>query len=247
MNRRPALFQKLLVIFLTLTLSSFSLLTTNSTTAKTTARAAGELSFVRQATLNGAKAISGMTVFSESRVKTSLAGAATVNLNKLGGVGFGSDTEMMLHFSEDVLGGSLLSGRVVVRAPAGVKISVVTPQGVAQSDGRQASVLAIDVVEGKTRVASSLGDAQVTSGSRIEYVAEGKEVLLGAKGANKVSRTKNPAPAVSSDSGSTQQSGGGGILLPVVVASISLTTAAIIATTLNRSTARTVSPIRPQP
>lgn len=234
MSSRPTIHQKILVTMLVLSLGSFPLLVTGSTAAKTVA---GELLFARQVTLNGTAAISGLTVFSESRFQTSPSGAATINLNQLGRIGLGPETEMTLRFTESMMGGSLLSGRVIVSAPAGVKILVVTAQGLTQSDGKQATALTIDVTDGHTRVVANLGDAEVTSGHRIEYVAEGKEVVVGTKAANKSARTKNPTPA-GSGTGSTQASGGsgGGILFPLVVAAASFTAAAVVATTLNRPT-----------
>jgi hypothetical protein len=164
-----------------LTVGSFYSLVTTTALAQTASKAAGDLSVTGQVTLNGAAAISGATVFSSSRVKTWPKGAATVNLGKLGRIELGPDTEMTLSFSEGTVGGQLLSGRAVVSAPAGVAISVTTSDGAAVADGKQATSLIVDVTCGNTRVASSRGDAKVTSSNKVEYVAAGQEVAVGTQ------------------------------------------------------------------
>lgn len=187
------LLWKLLAITLMVSVGSFHLLVAQSAMAKTAARAAGELSFARQVTLNGTAAISGITVFSESRVKTSSVGAATVNLNKLGRVGLGPETEMTLRFAEGMVGGTLHAGQVVVNAPAGVKIAIVTADGTALTEGKQATVLTVDVTGGKMRVAASLGSAQVNSGNKVEKVEAGQEVSVSAKTSSQTHRVRTIA------------------------------------------------------
>ena len=130
-------------------------------------------------TLNGAVAVSGMTIFSDSRIKTARNGSATINLGKLGRLELGPETELALRFSEATIAGNLLSGRVIVNAPAGVEISIVTADGVAAADGRQSSGLVVDVTCGNTRVAVSRSEATVTAGERVEHVTLGQELTLG--------------------------------------------------------------------
>jgi hypothetical protein len=179
MSRKPTTLRKALTISLMLSVSIFCSLPSAAAWAQSAQKAAGDLSVTGQVLLNGATAISGATVFSESRIKTSRHGAATVNLGKLGRIELGPESEMTLRFSEGTIGGNLLAGQAVVNAPAGVAISVATADGVAASDGKQATVLTVDVACGNTRVASSRGDAKVTSGSKAEYVAAGQEVAVG--------------------------------------------------------------------
>jgi hypothetical protein len=167
-----------------LMLSVGSLYTFGATSAlaqSAPAKSAGELSVVGAATINGTPAISGATVFSDSRIKTSRNGAATINLGKSGRVELGPDSEMTLRFSDGMVGGNLVAGRAVVSAPAGVAVSVATNDGVAASDGRQPSSLTVDVSCGNTRVASSRSEARVTAGSKVETVAAGQEVAVGTQ------------------------------------------------------------------
>src|SRR5262245_7625357 len=115
------------------------LLAPGSTLAQTAPKMAGELVSARGATLNNVGAISGLTVFSGSKMKTSSGGTATIALGKSGRFELGSDTEMILSFSSNSVGGELLNGRTVVSVPAGVSVSVMTPEGRIASDGKQPS------------------------------------------------------------------------------------------------------------
>ncbi len=186
--RKPTMFRKALTVAVMMAVSSFYLLVTSSALAQTAAKTAGELSVTGNVTINGTQAISGATVFSDSKVKTARNGAATVNLGKLGRVQLGPESEMTLSFADGRIGGNLTSGRAVVSTPAGVAISVATAEGVAVADGKNASTLTIDVTCGNTRVAASRSDAKVTAGSKVEYVAAGSEVSVGTQTAPRCAR-----------------------------------------------------------
>jgi hypothetical protein len=175
---KPSRFRKALTVAVMLAVGGFYSLMTTSALAQA-AKAAGELSVTGSVMINGTQAISGATVFSDSKVKTSRNSGATINLGKLGRVQLGPESEMALRFSEGNIGGNLMAGRAVVSAPAGVSISVATVEGVATADGKQAATLTIDVTCGNTRVAASRSAAKVTSGSKVEYVAAGSEVAVG--------------------------------------------------------------------
>jgi hypothetical protein len=181
MSSKPTTFRKALTVGLMLAVGSFYSLVTTPVLAQTTSKAAGDLSVTGQVTLNGTTAISGASVFSGSRVKTGEKGAATINLGKLGRIQLGPDSELTLSLSGNTVGGNLLAGRAVVSTPAGVGIAVTTADGVAASDGKQASVLTVDVACGNTRVASSRSEAKVTSGGKVEVVAAGQEVAVGTQ------------------------------------------------------------------
>ena len=179
MSRKPTTLRKTLAVGLMLAVGSFYTLVTIPAMAQTAPKASGELAISGPVTLNGTAAISGATVFSDSTLKTGRNGGATVNLGKLGRVELGPESEMTLRFSEGTVGGNLRAGRAVVNAPAGVGISVVTADGIAVSDGKQAAALTVDVTCGNTRVAASRSDAKVTAGNKVEYVAAGQEVQVG--------------------------------------------------------------------
>lgn len=179
-SRKPTMLRKVLSVTLMLSMCAFYTQTTTSVLAQT-AKSGGEISVVGSATINGTQAISGATVFNDSKIKTSSNGAAAINLGKLGRIELGPDTELTLRYTDTTIGGNLLSGRAVVNAPAGVGVSLATADGIASSDGKQASALTVDVSCGNTRVASSRSDAKLTSGSKTETVAAGQEVAVGTQ------------------------------------------------------------------
>jgi hypothetical protein len=155
-----------------------------SALAQTAPRSAGELLVAGPVTVNDAAVVSGVTVFSESRIKTARNGTATVKLGRLGRVDLGPDTEITLRFSDGAVGGSLLAGKVMVTVPASVGVSVMTANGVAVSDPKLASMLTVDLSCGNMRVISGRGDAKVTAGGKVEYLAAGQEVAVGTPTAN---------------------------------------------------------------
>ena len=156
--RKPTMFRKALAVAVMMAVSSFYLLVTTSALAQTAAKAAGELSVTGNVTINGTPAISGATVFSDSEVKTSGNGSATVNLGKLGRVQLGPESEMTLNFTDGKVGGNLSAGRAVVTTPAGIAVAVATSEGTAIADGKSASTLTVDVTCGNTRVAAARRD-----------------------------------------------------------------------------------------
>lgn len=184
MSRKPSMLRKVLSVVLMLSVSGFYSLGATSVLAQTATKsgsAGGELSVVGSATINGTSAISGATVFNDSKIKTSSNGAAAINLGKLGRIELGPDTELTLRYTDGTIGGNLLSGRAVVNAPTGIAVSLATADGIATSDGSQASALTVDVSCGNTRVGSSRSGAKVTSGSKVESVAAGQEVAVGTQ------------------------------------------------------------------
>src|SRR5215475_8845549 len=185
--RKPTTLRKALAVTAMMAVSSFYTLVGPSTLAQSPQNA-GELSVTGSVMINGTAAISGATVFSDSKIKTSRNSTATVNLGKLGRVQLGPESEMTLQFVAGNIGGNLTSGRAVVNAPVGVTVNVVTADGVATADGKQAVQLMIDVTCGNTRVAATRSAAKVTSGSKVEVVAAGAEVAVGQAAAPRCAR-----------------------------------------------------------
>jgi hypothetical protein len=181
MSRRPAKLQKALSVCLMMTVTSLYCLVP-SVFAQTGSRASGELTISGPVMINGTAAISGATIFSDSTIKTPNNGAATVDVARVGRIELGPDSEMLIRFSSGMLGGNLVAGRVMASTPAGVMVSIVTREGTAVVDGKQASVLTVDVTCGNTRVLSARSAASVTSGSKVQPVAAGTEVAVGQAG-----------------------------------------------------------------
>lgn len=249
MNRKPTNFRKVVAVALMLTVSSFSTLLTSAAFAQTAQKTAGELSVRGNVTLNGAAAISGATVFSNGTIRTAENGSATINLGRLGRVELAPNSEMVVSFADSRIGGTLRAGRATVSSPAGVGISVITADGNAVAEGRQASALTVDVTCGNTRVASSRSDAKVTAGNKVEYVAAGQEVAVGtqAGAAPRCARLAKPGGGVATASGAA---GGlsAGALAALIIAGVGGAVAGVVAASQSDSTSASsvvVSAFRP--
>ncbi len=184
MNSRTSTFRSLAVFFLTVSLSlsgSFSLTYFVSAAPKTENQIVGQLNVVGAATINDKKAITGTTVFSNSRVGVACAGGnrATVNLGKLGRVELAPGSQMILKFSDGMISGDLVTGKVVVNAPVGVKVAINTPEGVSASDGKEASMLAVATQRGVRCVPVVTSQASSTTALSSGALAA---ILLGAGG-----------------------------------------------------------------
>src|SRR5262245_16377047 len=105
--------------------------------AQSSSKAKGEVVTASQTKINGFSAISGMTVFSNNRIRTGRQGAAVINLGRLGRIEFGAETDMTLRLSGASIGGELRSSRVVVSARAGIAIAIHTAKSMVTTDGRQ--------------------------------------------------------------------------------------------------------------
>lgn len=141
----------------------------------------GQLNVVGSATINDKKAITGTTVFSNSRVGVACASGnrATVNLGKLGRIELAPGSQMILKFSDGLISGDLVMGKAVVNAPVGVKVAINTPEGVSASDGKEASVLAVATQRGVRCVPVVTSQSSSTTALSSGALAA---ILLGAGG-----------------------------------------------------------------
>lgn len=157
-------------------------LTAFTTQAQTENRAIGEVTAARQTSVNGtATRSSGMTVFSNSRIKTGDGGSATVSLGKRGRVELGAKTDLTLQYANAVFGGNLLAGRMVFSLPAGIALALNTPKGVVKADGLQPTVVSIETGTEKMKVVAHLGEAKVVANGKTETVMSGEEVAIGSQ------------------------------------------------------------------
>lgn len=157
-------------------------LASSATQAQTDNKAIGEITAARQASINGtATRSSGMTVFSNSRIKTGDSGSATVSLGKRGRVELGAKTDLTLQYANAALGGNLLAGRLVLSVPAGIALALNTPKGTVQSDGLKATIISIEASTEKMKVVAHLGEAKVVGNGKTEMVTSGEEVAIGSQ------------------------------------------------------------------
>ena len=139
----------------------------------------GDLSVVGEVTVNGTKAISGATVFSDSTITTAQGSSAVVSLGKLGRVELLPNSSLKLSFNEDNVTGALDSGRVRVSTPSGVNASVTTKDGSAVADNRQPNVFLVDVECGNTVVNTQAGRVELCAGNSVKQVAAGNQDTAG--------------------------------------------------------------------
>lgn len=110
----------------------------------------GQLSLTGAVTLNEKKAINGTAVFNNSRLNVACAAGnrAIVNLGKLGRVELSPGSQMVLKFSDGLISGELVMGKIVVNSSAGVKVAINTPEGISAADGKESSILSVTTQRG---------------------------------------------------------------------------------------------------
>lgn len=206
MNKKMTGIKKATAVMLVATVGVFQSLLMGTAMAQVTPK--GNLSVRGSVTLNGVSAVNGATVFDGGQIRTGNQGTAIINLGKMGQVELAGDSELILKFDGVTIGGNLRSGRATVSAPAGVAVNILTADGVAVSEGKDATVMSVDVACGNTRVNSSRSEAKVTAGNRVEIVAAGQEVAVGAQDTGSPQRCPRMAAATARVGATTSLSGG---------------------------------------
>ena len=144
---------------------------------------AGQLIVTGNVTINDKKALNGTTVFTSSKIAVACAkgNSAIVNLGRLGRVELSPGTKIMLKFSDGAIGGDLLEGKAVVSTPPGVKVSINTPDGVTNADGKEATVTPVNSQRGVRCVPAVMS----SGGSSVSGLSPGAlaAILVGAGGA----------------------------------------------------------------
>ncbi len=181
MSNMTAVMRKALSVILMVTVGSSYCLIASTAFAQVSPKLVGQLSVRGQVSLNGINTTSGATIFGGSQIKTGANGSAIISLGKMGQVDLEPESELTLRLEAGILGGHLRSGRATISAPIGIAVNLATMDGVAVADGKQASVLTVDMTSGNTRVVSVRSEARFTSGDKVEVVAAGQEVSVGTQ------------------------------------------------------------------
>ncbi len=201
MSNKMTGMRKATTVMLVITVGIFQSLITSSAIAQVMPKLAGDLSIKGAVTLNGVNIANGATVFDGGHIKTGNNGGAIINLGQQGQIELGSDTELILKIEAGTLGGNLRSGQATVNTPIGVSANILTAEGLAVTDGKEASAITVDVTCGNTRVNSSRSDARLTAGNRVELVAAGQEVAVGAQDTSRCPRIAERAKTASNLTG----------------------------------------------
>ena len=128
---------------------------------------AGELASFGAVTVNGQKAASGTTVFSDSMIVTATDANATVSLGKLGRVEVLPGSTLSLSFTENGLSGQLDAGQVRVSTPAGIMATINTKDGMVSAKDGSANVFTVDLSKGPMNVTTQAGAVATTGGARL--------------------------------------------------------------------------------
>lgn len=126
-------------------------------------------------TIDGENVISG-TVFSDSLIVTEDNSSATLNLSKLGRVELVANSALRLSFTETNFSGFLDSGSAQISTLPGVAVSLKTKDGVVSVDGREATWITVNVIQGVTSLVTHSGNAQLQVNVRTQ-VAPGEGSL----------------------------------------------------------------------
>jgi hypothetical protein len=116
-------------------------------------------------TVNDKRAVTGTTVFTESRIAVACAkgSSALINLGRLGRIELNAGSKLELRFTDGLIAGDLLEGKAVVSTPAGVKVAINTPDGVTSADGAEPTVTPVLTQRGVRCVPMTVSGAESTS------------------------------------------------------------------------------------
>lgn len=169
------------LLSISLTISLLSLSSMIALAAPGNAKPLGSLSATGEVYLNDSKAISGMTVFTDSRIMTTAESNAMVSLGQLGGLSILPQSSVSLSFSDSSVSTQLDSGRVSLYAPKGISYSVATVDGLVVADGSQETKFSVSIEDGKTYVTTEAGQVELRSSrAAAQTVGPGQNAMLGA-------------------------------------------------------------------
>ena len=124
----------------------------------------GEKPFVL---VNGERAFSGRSFFSDGSVSTTETSSATFSLGKLGRVDLAPASSLSLSFSEGRIVGSLTKGSLTVSNMDGVAVTIATPNDSFSNEGTSASRFTVAVLEDRSGVAVAHGTVRSHDGKAI--------------------------------------------------------------------------------
>ncbi|MEJ7615473.1 MAG: hypothetical protein WKF30_00540, partial [Pyrinomonadaceae bacterium] len=153
--------------------STYSMVGLAAPEQKLNKKAMGELNASGQVLIDGSKAISGNTLFSDSTLETGENSGAVVSLGKLGRVEYLPNSSSKLSFADAVVSGSLEEGSVRVSKPAGVSTTFTTNEGTVVAIADAAAVFSLHVKDGHTVVAAESGRVELRGG-------DGESTAVGA-------------------------------------------------------------------
>jgi len=138
------------------------------------------LEVVGNVTVNGAQAISGGTVNSDSAITTTARSSAVVSLGKLGRVEVLPSSTMKLTFADASVSVSMLDqGRVRISSSSNVTATTTTNDGSVVTTGNQRNEYVVDTSCGNTFVSVKKGTVELRAGSTVKQIAAGNQDTAG--------------------------------------------------------------------
>lgn len=175
-------FARLTLLILVL-LSLSAVVVVGSSPQATRSQTGKLLQVTGEVTVNGAKAIAGATISSDSAITTGQNSSAVVSLGKLGRVEVLPQTTMKLSFTDDSVSVSMLdAGRVRVSSSANVNASTTTNDGHIIATARQRNEFIVDTSCGNTFVSVKKGNVELRTGTdanTVKQIAAGNQDTAG--------------------------------------------------------------------
>ena len=131
--------------------------------------------------INGQSAIAGQTLFANSNVVTSTASESLIVLSNLARLSLSADTDVTVDSSKAILSGSLRSGSVRGRVPAGVFLDFTTNDLSIKTDGTEPVVFSIETSEcGGSNISLSAGQVEARIAGRPVTIKAGETLSTGS-------------------------------------------------------------------
>ena len=117
--------------------------------------------------VNGDRAFSGRSFFSDGTIATTETTSATINLGKAGRIDVGPASVLTLSFSGEAISGTLTSGKVSVSNGDGVAVKINTPNDVITNEENAASVFSVVVGPDSSNVSAESGAVRYNNGKSV--------------------------------------------------------------------------------
>ncbi|MEO8572448.1 MAG: hypothetical protein ABI481_00640 [Pyrinomonadaceae bacterium] len=127
-------------------------------------REGGEKPFVM---VNGERAFSGRSFFSDGAVSTTDTSSATFSLGKLGRIELAPASSLSLSFSEGRIVGALSKGSLTVSNMDGVAVTIDTPSDSVSNEGTSSSQFTVAVIGNQTGLAVEHGTVRSQDGKAV--------------------------------------------------------------------------------
>ena len=152
--RRVTTFGLMVAVFISSTMFVLAAPDSKALAGEIIVSGSGENSAV---TLNGERAYSGRTFFSNGVIATPQTGSAVINLGKLGRINIAPNSLLSLSFTPNSISGKLSAGQIKVFSSEGVSVNIETSDNVVTNDANQSGVFTVNVLSGVTQAAAESG------------------------------------------------------------------------------------------